>query len=123
MKDEDKFFKMFMELLSVMSKLIDTTFEEEAETNKVKTKEERHATFERVYKKLEDNWILDGDVLLGLLKYYIDIRDIEKCYKIVYVLVRHYREKINVVYDIWAKDEDYEKCQRLKMMINSIPNK
>jgi hypothetical protein len=116
MKDEEKLFKMFIALLETLNKLIDSNQDD----SKVKTKEEKHAVFEKVYKKLEDNWILDGDVLVGLLKYYIELKDMNKCSKIAIHLVRYYRPKIDEVYKIWSDKEEYEKCQTLKMMLNSL---
>jgi len=117
MKDNDKLFKMMMELMSMMAEMLEY---EDVEPKKHKTKEEKHQLFENVFKKLEDNWILDGDVLLGLLKYYIEIKEIDKCYKIVFVLARHYPDKIENIYKIWGEAEEYEKCQQLKMILRSI---
>jgi len=121
MSKSDDDYQVFLFFVKVLKVIFNIDEDEKKEEKKPKTPQEREAIFEKVYKQVEDNWILDSDVMLGLLNHYLEKKDMTKCYKIGYVLIRHYRTKIDKKIEEWIKTEEYEKCQALKMMMNSIP--
>lgn len=73
-----------------------------------------------LYQKIQENWIIDSDTLSEMLDLYILSSQNNRCYKIVYIMVRHYRPKLDAQMKKWIELEEFEKCHALRKIIFSI---